>query len=125
MTKRVLHVDDDPDIREIISLSLEGIGGFKVKSCASAMEAMSAVEKFGPDVALLDLMMPEIDGEQLFEMLSQRRNVSQLPVIFITAQAMEETKQRLLSKGALDVISKPFDPLTLPGQITALLDKAR
>lgn len=123
-SKRVLHVDDDPDIREIIVLSLESIGDFIVKSCASAKEAMSVVDQFNPDVALLDLMMPEVDGEQLFQMLKDRRSFRHLPVIFITAQALEETRGRLLSQGALEIISKPFDPLTLPAQVTAILDRA-
>jgi CheY-like chemotaxis protein len=118
-----LHVDDDQDIREIVVFSLEGIGGFEVRSCASAEEALNAVDKFNPDVALLDLMMPEVDGEQLFQMLRDRPTSRLLPVIFITAQALESTKRRLVSQGALEVISKPFDPLTLPTQITAILDK--
>lgn len=120
---RVLHVDDDPDIRNIVSLSLGTIGGFEVKSCASASEALDVVGSFQPHLALLDLMMPEIDGEQLFGMLRQREDTRDLPVVFVTAQALDDTRNRLCALGAISVIFKPFDPLTLPMQIQQILDQ--
>lgn len=120
---RVLHVDDDPDIRNIVSLSLSTLGGFEVRSCESAREALKVVEDFQPELALLDLMMPEVDGEELFRMLKDREATRDLPVVFVTAQALEETRRRLFSLGAMDVIFKPFDPLTLPAYIQQLLER--
>lgn len=115
--KRILHVDDDPDIRAIVLFSLESLGGFEVLSCESGALALQLVGEFNPDLCLLDLMMPEMDGEQVFAKLREQDATRNIPVIFLTAQALEETRARLCSLGALDVIHKPFDPLKLPDLI--------
>ena len=122
IVQSVLHVDDDIDIRNIVSLSLEAIGRYEVVSCASASEALIELQGFMPDVALLDLRMPGLSGEQLFEELKRRFGSRCFPVIFITAEALEETEKRLLGMGALAVISKPFDPMKLPRQVAAIVE---
>ena len=113
---KILFVDDDPDIRSIVLFSLDSIGEFEVKSCESGAAALDVIDEFKPDLCLLDLMMPEMDGEELFACLRNHQTTRDTPVIFLTAQALE-AGDRLLELGALGVIPKPFDPLELPDLI--------
>ena len=91
-----------------------------MQSCESGASALKVVEAFNPDIFLLDLMMPEMDGEQLFAELRKSSTTRKTPVIFLTAQALEESRSRLLALGALEVIHKPFDPMELPDLIRGL-----
>ncbi|MBY6103735.1 response regulator [Marinobacter nauticus] len=118
---RVLYVEDDEDIRSVAELALVDVGGFDVCLCASGQEALSRIEEFGPDLVLLDVMMPGMDGPQTLKALQQRPEGLNIPVIFMTArlQPSEIEEYRLL--GAIGVIPKPFDPLTLADDIRRLV----
>lgn len=121
--KRVLHVDDEPDIREIARLALEEIGGFTVESCASGSQAIDTAPGFVPDVILLDVMMPGMSGPEVLEALRQRPETSGIPVIFMTAKVQASELEALTKLGAIGVIEKPFDPMTMSGQVAEIWDR--
>ncbi len=114
---KVLYVEDDPDIQVIARIALEDIGGFDVRACTSGGEALSAVADFQPDLLLLDVMMPGMDGPTLLGRLRDTGKGATAPVIFMTARVQRSEVDYYRSLGALTVISKPFDPLTLAQQI--------
>lgn len=114
----VLHVDDEPDIREVAAFALEMDPELSVRSVASGQEALEVLGSDAPvDVVLLDVMMPELDGPGTLERLRQLRGHADTPVIFMTARAQSHELDRFLSLGAIAVIIKPFDPMTLGQQL--------
>lgn len=118
---RVLHVDDDADIREITLLALETVGGMNVVSVGSGQAALDALDSFTPDVFLLDYMMPEMSGEELYQQLQLRPEIRDVPCIFMTARVQSSEVVALEALGAKAVIEKPFDPMTLADKIRAVL----
>lgn len=116
----VLYVDDEPDIREIASLALSGVGGLRVTLCASGAEALAQVPQARPDMVLLDVMMPLMDGPAVLAKLREDPATAAIPVVFLTAKAQAAEMQSYLRLGALGVIAKPFDPLALADQLKAL-----
>ncbi len=114
---RVLHVDDEPDIRQVVEISLGNDPTFAVRSCASGGEAIATTAKWLPDLILLDAMMPGMDGPTTLARLRQCPQTAKVPVIFITAKAQASELDRFLALGAAGVISKPFDPMTLAALI--------
>ena len=123
--QRILLVDDDEDIRRVGALALERVGGFDVEICASGAEALQKAPVFEPDLVLLDVMMPEMDGIAVFEALSEHSDISDIPVVFITAKAQKPEIARYLVVGAIGVIKKPFDPMTLADEIRRIWDKKK
>lgn len=117
---RILHVDDDDDIRAIAMIALETVGGLDVAQAASGEEALTMIEDFQPDLLLLDVMMPGMTGDILLGKIRQKSNFAEVPTIFMTAKAQSGDVAHLLKLGVLDVIVKPFDPMTLADQITAI-----
>lgn len=118
--QRILHVDDDEDIRSIADIALKLVGQFDLLQCASGKKATEKAEVFRPDLFLLDYMMPEMDGEQTFRELRSLPGLGRVPVVFMTARVDNEFANRLRRDGALDVIAKPFDPMDLANQLRAL-----
>lgn len=115
--KTILYVEDEEDIRSIAQIALEDIGGFTLKNCTNGEEALAAAESFVPDLILLDVMMPGMDGPTTLNELRKNPKFSNIPAIFITAKIQADEISEYKSLGALDVISKPFDPITLAAQI--------
>lgn len=118
--EKVLLVDDDANLRLIVQVSIEKLTGWTVTATASAQEALAYLEDEKPDLILLDVMMPEIDGPMLFQMVRDRFDNS-IPVIFLTAKVQNHEIHRFKSLGAHGLIIKPFDPLTLVAQIKRIL----
>jgi two-component system, OmpR family, response regulator len=112
---RILLVDDQRDIRSIVGLALGKIGGFKVKVCESGAEALAGAAAFAPDLLLLDLNMPEMDGVATLRAL--RAAGLEAPAVFFTARIKPEELGRYQELGVLGVIPKPFDPLKLGAQL--------
>jgi CheY-like chemotaxis protein len=110
---RILHVDDEPDIREIVDLSLGLNPDFQVRSCASGDEALTAAAEWSPMLILLDVMMPRMDGPTILSHLRKNAPTSAIPVLFMTARAQPREVEQFIALGAQGVISKPFDPMTL------------
>lgn len=118
--QRILHVDDDEDIRTIADIALKLIGQFELLQCASGKQATEEAEAFRPDLFLLDYMMPDMDGKETLRELRSLPSLSDVPVVFMTARVNEEFSNSLRRDGALDVIAKPFDPMDLADQLRAL-----
>lgn len=118
--KKILLVEDDPDIRTVAQLSLEALGGFELRIAASGQEALEVAPGFAPDLFILDVMMPGLDGPGTLAGFRKMPALSATPVIFMTAKVQPQEVAHLKSLGALEIISKPFDPMTLPDQVRAL-----
>lgn len=125
MTKtRILHIDDEADIREIIEISLGVDPSFVIRSCESGAEGIAAAAEWRPDVILLDVMMPVMDGPATLARLRQNTETARVPVIFMTARAQARELDRLRALGAVGVIAKPFDPMTLAASVREYLEPA-
>lgn len=115
--KKILIAEDEQDIRDIEKMALEMLGGFEVETCCNGQEVLDVVEGCAPQLILLDVMMPIMDGPQALERLRANGNTKDIPIIFVTAKAMETEIERLVSMGGLGVVTKPFDPATLSQQV--------
>ncbi len=120
-TKKLLHVEDDPDIRTIAGIALETVGGFNLKQCESGNEALGIAEDFAPDILLLDAMMPGLSGAETLVALRKIDSMAGVPAIFMTAKVQPEEVKEFLSLGAIGVITKPFDPMKLSDEIDAMI----
>ncbi|MCH4810923.1 response regulator [Vreelandella neptunia] len=119
--ERVMYVEDDPDIRDIASMALELVGGLTLKACESGQQALNEVEAFAPQMFLLDVMMPGMDGPTtLLELRRQGYITASTAVAFMTAKVHPEEVVRYKEIGATDVIAKPFDPMTLADDVRAI-----
>ena len=114
----ILHVDDEPDIREVAAMSLAIDPAIKVRSVRSGEEALEMLATgWRPDVILLDVMMPDLDGPGTLQRLRKMPGHETTPVIFMTARAQASERVRFIDLGAIGVIIKPFDPMTLASQV--------
>lgn len=120
-TTRILHVDDEPDIRDIVDMSLGLNPDFEVRECASGSEAIAAAAEWSPQLILLDVMMPKMDGPATLTELRKNQRTAGIPVLFLTARAQTRELERFMSLGAQGVILKPFDPMTLAAQVKSHL----
>ena len=114
---RILHVDDEPDIREVVDLSLGLDPVFAVRSCDSGRNAVAAALDWSPDLMLVDVMMPGMDGPATLASLRRTPRTAGIPVVFMTARAETQEIERLKALGAAGVIAKPFDPMTLAAAV--------
>lgn len=115
--QRILYVEDEDDIRAVAELALVNVAGFELRSCASGAEALEAAESFAPDMLLLDVMMPDMDGPATLRALRQIPSLAETPAVFMTAKVQPDEVNRYLELGAVDVIAKPFDPMSLGDQL--------
>lgn len=120
---RIMHVDDEPDIREVTRLALEDVGGFTVESCASGAQAIEKALDFNPEIILLDVMMPGMSGPEVLEALRSQRETEETPVIFMTAKVQAREIAALTELGAIGVIEKPFDPMTMSSLVTEIWNR--
>jgi len=121
--KRVLHIDDDKIIGKIVRLVLERMAGWKTDFASNCDEALVALETSKPDVILLDIMMPQIDGVETFARMKNLGLIANIPVIIITAKTLCTKGEEYLQMGAAGVIQKPFDPASLPDEIEEIVEK--
>jgi len=118
---KILYVEDDVDIQSVAKIALEIVGGFTLRSCSSGKEAVNPLSvEFAPDLMLLDVMMPEMDGPTTLARLREFPALSKTPVVFMTAKVQASEVAYYKSLGAIGVIAKPFDPMTLATQIRQL-----
>lgn len=115
--KRILYVEDDPDIQMVAQMALEVVGSFTLRTCSSGQEAIQAAADFAPDLILLDVMMPHMDGPSTLAQLRQLPATATTPVIFMTAKVQAAEVTYYKSLGAVGVIAKPFDPMALAQQV--------
>ena len=117
---KILLVEDEEDIQDIATMSLETLGGFEVKIASSGKEALSLAPEFQPDLILLDVMMPEMDGPTTLESLRSRSETASIPVVFMTAKVQTHEIDELRTLGVLEVIQKPFSAAGLPRELQAI-----
>ncbi len=111
--QKILYVEDEPDIREVAKIALEAVGGFTLKVCSSGEEALKNAVEFSPQLLLLDVMMPGMDGPTTLAELRKLPEITNVPAIFMTAKVQPQEVEHFKSLGAIDVIAKPFDPMML------------
>lgn len=116
---RITYVEDEPDIRAVAELALTRIGGFELDVCTSGPQAIEKAPAFKPDLVLLDVMMPGLDGVETLRILRNMQELAGTPVIFMTAKVQNHEVQGYKEIGAIDVIPKPFDPMTLADEVKA------
>lgn len=114
---KILYVEDDPDIQEVAKMSLEMLGGYTLEVCSSGAEAVEAAKTFEADLILLDVMMPDMDGPTTLMALREFPKMQNIPAVFMTAKVMPADIDHYKAMGAIDVISKPFDPVVLASRI--------
>ncbi len=120
----ILYVEDDLDIQAVAQIALEVVGGFLLKTCSSGAEAIAAIDNgFVPDLLLLDVMMPNMDGPTTLAELRKKATTANTPVIFMTAKVQSSEQDYYFTLGAIGVIAKPFDPMSLSVQVRTLWEK--
>lgn len=117
---RILYVEDDQDIQAIAMMVLETISGFTLEPCSSGAEALQKAVAFKPDLVLLDVMMPGMDGPETLKGLRAFPELATTPVVFMTAKVQPQEVEDYLNLGAIGVIAKPFDPMTLAQELRAI-----
>ncbi len=117
--KKILLIDDEDDIRTIARISLETIGGFEVILAGGGEEGLEVSAREKPDLILLDVMMPGLDGPATLKRLKGNPASTDIPVVFLTAKAQQMELNQLKDMGAEGVLTKPFDPMKLPDQVRA------
>ena len=120
---KVLYVEDDPDIREVAHLALALVGGLDVHICASGEDAIAEAPAFAPDLLLLDVMMPGLDGPSTLQRLREHPALADTPVVFMTAKVQRQELAALRALGAIDIVAKPFDPMRLADDLRAIWDR--
>jgi CheY-like chemotaxis protein len=119
--RTVLLIDDEPDIRAVVEFSLGSVAGWDVLTAGSGADGVEVAAERQPDVILLDVMMPELDGPATLDALRGRDETRAIPVLFMTAKAQAGELSRYASLGVAGVIPKPFDPMTLHDRVAAAL----
>jgi CheY-like chemotaxis protein len=120
---KVLCVDDDEDIRDVATLSLQVDADLEVRSEYSGATALITATGWSPDVILLDVIMPAMDGPATLAHLRENTATASIPVIFMTARATPRDLVQYAKMGAIDVIPKPFDPVTLAATVRRMVGR--
>ncbi len=120
-TKRVLIIDDEESIQTVVQFGIRMAAGWQVLTASSGPQGIQTAQTEQPDVILLDVMMPEMDGIATFKLLQSHPQTEQIPVIFLTAKAQTSEKRQFNDLGVSGVITKPFNSLDLPDQIVKIL----
>jgi two-component system, OmpR family, response regulator len=120
---RILYVEDEPDIQMVARLALEALGGYTVEICSSGDEALQRAPGFQPQLFLLDVMMPGMDGPSTLKMLRALPQFASTPIIFMTAKVQPGEVAGYKELGAVDVIPKPFDPMILASKVQDIWER--
>ena len=118
---RILLVDDEPDIREVVDVSLGLDREFETRACASGADALVMAVQWSPSLILLDVMMPLMDGPATLANLRKDPRTAEIPVVFLTARTQTAEIEHFISLGAQGVLSKPFNPMTLAASVRGYL----
>tara|TARA_R110002126_G_scaffold97190_4_gene226717 strand:+ start:110 stop:496 length:387 start_codon:yes stop_codon:yes gene_type:complete len=121
--ERIMHVEDDESIRTVVEIALTDVAGFELLSCDSGKTALAQVTDFAPQLILLDVMMPQMDGLQTLEALRKLPGLEHVPVVFMTAKIQQTEKQRYLAAGAIAIVEKPFEPMVLGDTLSTLFQQ--
>lgn len=114
---RILYAEDEPDVQTIVEISVWSTSSYEIKTCKNGKLLLECVEEYNPDLILLDVMMPEMDGPTTYKNLQANEKTKNIPVIFITAKAQAHEVELFKETGVIGVVTKPFDPVTLCADI--------
>lgn len=120
---KILYAEDEPDIQIVVETIFESFGKYELKTCSDGIEVLDNIKEYQPDLVLLDIMMPKLDGLSVFSKLQENEKTKNFPVIFMTAKVQSHEVESYLETGALGIITKPFDPLNLCSEIEAIWQK--
>lgn len=123
--EKILVVDDDSDILEIVKLALSTVGNFSIEACSSGKEALEKILHIKPQLILLDVMMPDLDGPSTLKKIRENPELAQIPVIFLTAKVQAHEIEQFKKLGAVNVIPKPFDPMTLSETVASIWSETK
>lgn len=115
--QRILYAEDEPLVQTIAKVALVKVGGFNLHICSSGEQALEQVKAFAPQLILLDVVMPGLDGPATLARLRQDPDTAAIPVVFLTANSDPQDIAQYLAMGAFDVIAKPYNPMTLAEQV--------
>lgn len=121
MSRRILIIDDEDDIREVAALTLEATAGWKVSTAPSGAAGINKAIREQPEAILMDVMMPDMDGPSTFREMQLRPEIAHIPVLLLTAKVQGVDQRRFANLGVAAVLFKPFDPMTLSQQIARAL----
>ena len=121
MSRKILLVDDEDDIREVAQMSLEMTAGWEVVTAASGAEGLRAAAAEQPDAILLDVMMPGMDGPATARALKAAPETAEIPIILLTAKVQAADRRRFDDLGVAGILAKPFDPMALAEQVRGVL----
>lgn len=121
---KILYAEDEPDVQTIVEICIWAKSDYEIKTCENGKILLECVEEYNPDLILLDVMMPEMDGLTTYRNLKLNEKTKNIPVVFITAKARPEEIQLFQESGVVDVITKPFDTNTLCSDIQRIWEKS-
>jgi CheY-like chemotaxis protein len=119
--RRLIVADDDDDIRMLVAMSLTRLGGHEIRTCSTGLAAIELAAEWLPDAVVMDVRMPVMDGPTAAGRLAAHPTTATIPVILMTASVRQEEQQALSALKVAGILSKPFDPMTLSDEITAML----
>jgi two-component system, OmpR family, response regulator len=123
--QKILIIEDEPEIRLLLSMCLKLTGGFQTVEASDGLEGIEAARQESPDLILIDVMMPRLDGYTTCRLIKQDEDLKNIPVIFLTAKTDRREVSKAIRAGACGCLSKPFDPMTLSDQIRSIMEGAK
>lgn len=122
--KKILYAEDEPDVQTVVELTIQSMSNYEIKLCNNGKILLECVEDYNPDLILLDVMMPEMDGPTTFRNLQLNEKTKDIPVIFMTAKAQVHEIEIFKETGVLGIITKPFDPINLCNDIQKIWNES-
>lgn len=120
---KILYAEDEPDVQTVVELTVQAMSEYQIRICDNGKKLLECVDEYNPDLILLDVMMPEMDGPTTFKHLQLKESTKDIPVIFMTAKAQVQEVEIFKETGVLGVITKPFDPMNLCDEIREIWSK--
>ena len=121
--KKILYAEDEPDIQTIVGTIIEALSDYEIKICGDGEQLLECVDEYNPDLILLDVMMPKMDGPTTFKNLQENEKTQNIPVIFMTAKAQVHEIKNFQEAGIIGIITKPFDPVQLCSNISDIWEE--
>lgn len=122
--KKILYAEDEPDVQTIVELTVQTMSNYAIKICDNGKNLLESVEEYNPDLILLDVMMPQMDGPTTFKNLQENPKTKNIPVIFMTAKAQVHEIETFKQTGIVGIITKPFDPISLCSEIERIWNES-